>query len=450
MDIQFLGATQTVTGSKTLVTTKNASWLIDCGLYQGYKSLRKRNRETLPLEIKNLSGIALTHAHLDHSGLVPLLYQHGYRRPVYCSEATAELCKLLWPDSGYLMEEEAYFANKHKLSRHEPATPLYTKAEAEQALTLLKPVAQNAVTVIDGARFNFQSAGHILGACSVYIDDGESSIGFSGDLGPQIDPLMYPPQPRLAVEHLVVESTYGDRLTERSDIHDNLARIISECAAEGGSLLIPSFAVGRAQLLMHIINQLKAASQIPDLPVYLDSPMAINASETYSRFHDLHRLDEDTCVGMFKDVHFTRSTDESKALVGNSYPKIVISASGMATGGRVLHHLKAMLPEHRNTVLLVGYQAGGSRGDRLARGEKSIKIHGQYHPVNATVQVLHGLSAHADQRELLQWLSSTEQGVQRLYINHGDPAAADTLRLKVEESFNWQVEVPDYADRYKV
>lgn len=448
MDIRFLGATQTVTGSKTLVNTQNGAWLVDCGMFQGYKSLRKRNRAEMPFAVQDLKGIALTHAHLDHSGLVPLLYKKGYRQAVYCTEATAELCKLLWPDSGYLMEEEAHYANKRKTSRHDPAQPLYTKADAEQALKLLNPVPQNSTISVAGTQINFQSAGHILGASSVYINDGNFTVGFSGDLGSDNDPVMYPPLAPLPADCLVVESTYGDRLTDRSDIQEHLAQIINDCTSKGGTLLIPSFAVGRAQSLMHLITQLQLSGQVSEMPVYVDSPMAINASELYIRFHDLHKLNNEACETMFCDVQYTRTTDESKALVANKYPKIIISASGMATGGRVLHHLKNLLPDHRNNVLLVGYQAGGSRGSRLIAGEKSIKIHGEYHPVKADVQMLHGLSAHADQQELMGWLSQAEKPPRRLFINHGEANAADALRLKVEEELGWQVDVPDYGDQY--
>lgn len=450
MDIRFLGATQTVTGSKTLVNTAGGAWLIDCGLYQGFKSLRKRNRAALPFAVTELRGIALTHAHLDHSGLVPLLHKQGYRQPVYCTEATAELCKLLWPDSGYLMEEEAHYANKRKLSRHDPAQPLYTKHDAEQALKLLQPVPQDSSIDIEGVELNFRSAGHILGASSVYLKEDDITVGFSGDLGGDNDAVMFPPQAPLAVDALVVESTYGDRLTDRSHIQADFARIINDCAKKGGTLLIPSFAVGRAQLLMHLINQLQHAGEVPALPVYLDSPMATNASQLYSHFEQLHKLDNNACNAMFCDVQYTRTTDESKALVANTFPKIIISASGMATGGRVLHHLKNLLPDHRNTILLVGYQAGGSRGDRLARGETSIKIHGQYHPVKASVHMLNGLSAHADQQELLRWLSSAAAPPGHLFINHGEARAADALRLKVEEDLGWQVDVPDHGDRYRI
>lgn len=450
MDIRFLGATQTVTGSKTLVNTEGGAWLVDCGLYQGFKSLRKRNRAEMPFSVNELTGIALTHAHLDHSGLVPLLAKQGYRQPVYCTEATAELCKLLWPDSGYLMEEEAHYANKRKLSRHDPAQPLYTKADAEQALKLLKPVPQDSSISVAGIQLNFQSAGHILGASSIYLTEGGVTAGFSGDLGGATDAIMFPPRPPLATDCLVVESTYGDRLTERANIQDDLTRVINEVAKRGGTLLIPSFAVGRAQLLMHLITQLQATGQVPQLPVYVDSPMAINASQLYIRFQALHKLDDSACDEMFCDVQYTRTTDESKALVASTFPKIIISASGMATGGRVLHHLKNLLPDHRNAVLLVGYQAEGSRGDRLARGEKTIKIHGQYHPVKASVEMMHGFSAHADQQELLNWLSSAEKPPGHVFLNHGGPRAADTLRLKIEEQLGWQVDVPDYGDRYTV
>jgi metallo-beta-lactamase family protein len=449
MEIQFLGATGTVTGSKYLVSTQGYRFLLDCGLFQGYKSLRQQNREELPFDPAELDAVVLTHAHLDHSGYLPLLVKNGFRGKVYCTSATRDLCQLLLPDSGHLQEEEANYANRHGTSRHAPALPLYSEADAVRALRQLAPVDFGHVLKLgDGVTIEFLRAGHILGAAMVRVRQADRSVLFSGDLGRLHDPLLPPPAAIEQADYLVVESTYGDRLHDPADPTVVLGSVIRDTAAHGGTILIPSFAVGRAQELMYYIRQLKQRREIPALlPVYLNSPMAVNATELFMRHRQDHLLDAAQCEAMCEGVRIVTSVEESIALNDNRSPKIIIAASGMATGGRVLHHLAAFAPDSRNAIVFAGFQAGGTRGAALVGGAVSVKIFGEYVPVRARVTQIDNLSAHADQGEILQWLSNFKQPPKRTFITHGEPAAADALRHRIVEQLGWECRVPMYRDR---
>lgn len=447
MRITFLGAAGTVTGSRYLVEAAGRRVLVDCGLFQGLKQLRLRNREPFPVDPRKLDAVVLTHAHLDHTGYLPLLVRNGFRGPVWCTAPTADLCGILLPDSGHLQEEEAAFANAHGFSRHAPALPLYTRADAEQALDRLRTAGWDAETeVAPGVSVRFRRAGHLLGAASVALAAEGRTVLFSGDLGRADDPLLHPPADPVACDALVVESTYGDRLHERLDPLEALADAIGRTAARGGTVLIPSFAVGRAQALLYHLHVLRAEGRMPDLPVFLDSPMAVSATEIFRRHLDEHRLPAEVCEAAFSDVRVVNTVEASKRVDAMRMPRVVISASGMATGGRVLHHLKAMAPDPRNLVLFAGYQAAGTRGAAMVAGAREVKIHGAYVPVRAEVRALDALSSHADYGEILAWAARIPAAPRRVFVTHGEPVAADALRLRLEERFGWDCTVPAHRD----
>jgi metallo-beta-lactamase family protein len=448
MKVTFLGATGTVTGSKYLLEHGSKRVLIDCGLFQGLKQLRLKNWESLPINIRDIDAVVLTHAHIDHSGYLPLLVRNGYQGPIYCTEATYELCQILLPDSGYLQEEEARYANRHGYSRHRPALPLYTEEDARQSLSSFSPVPFNSeVDLGDGIRFRFLPAGHILGAAMVPITINDTTLLFSGDLGRMHDLLMKPPTVVHAADYLVLESTYGNRLHPQSDPADDLAEIINRTITRGGIIVVPAFAVGRAQALLYLIQRLKSKGEIPaDLPVYLNSPMAIDATDIFRRHSGQHRLTDEETASMCRNVHFARTMDESKALNHRHEPMIIVAASGMATGGRVLHHIESLGPDPRNTILFTGYQGIGTRGAILMSGARELKMHGIYVPIRADVVMLENLSAHADYGEILEWLGNFTAPPRRTFLTHGEPAAADALRLRIEEKFGWNVDVPDYRE----
>ncbi|MEQ9640544.1 MAG: MBL fold metallo-hydrolase [Alphaproteobacteria bacterium] len=447
MELSFLGGVGTVTGSKYLVETGERRILVDCGLFQGFKNLRLRNWSPLPVLPDDIDEVVLTHAHLDHSGYLPLMVRDGYEGRVHCSKATADLCGVLLPDSGHLQEQDAEFANRHGFSKHHPALPLYTREDADRSLDRFAPLGFGRDRRLgDDTVARLHRAGHILGASIVELRVGKRTLIFSGDLGRPNDPVMMAPANITSADYLIVESTYGDRRHDRADPQDALAGIIQRTAARGGTLLVPAFAVGRAQSLLYLIRELKSAQRIPDLPVFLDSPMAIDASELYCRHHDDHRLNEQQCRRACSVAKYLRSADESKSLNINHVPSIIISASGMLTGGRVLHHLKRLAPDRRNTILITGYQAGGTRGAALLAGAESVKVHGARIPVQAEVCSLATLSAHADADEILDWLRSFHRPPVTTFVTHGEPVAADALRQRIEEELGWSCVVPDYRD----
>ena len=447
MRLGFHGATGTVTGSKYLVRTEKASVLVDCGLFQGYKQLRLQNWAPLPVKPVALDAVLLTHAHIDHSGYLPLLVKKGYAGRVWCTPGTAALCEILLPDSGYLQEQDAEYANRKGFSKHRPALPLYDKQDAIDSLPALERVNFNDwFEPCPGVRARFQSAGHILGAASVEVEAEGRRLLFSGDLGRSDDPIMFDPQSPPAVDYLVVESTYGDRLHPVSDPAQDLADVITRTAARGGMVLIPAFAVGRTQELLFYIHQLKQQGAIADLPVFLDSPMAINASELLHRFASEHRLSAAQAREVCATATYVREREESMALNSRTHPMIIISASGMMTGGRVLHHLKARAGNPHNTILFAGYQAGGTRGAALLGGAREIKLHGRYLTVKAEVASLQNLSAHADWQGILGWLSAMP-APRRVFVTHGEPAAADALRMRLQERMGWPVSVPTQGQR---
>jgi metallo-beta-lactamase family protein len=447
MKITFLGATGTVTGSKYLITSGSKRVLVDCGLFQGLKQLRLKNWARLPIDPASIDAVVLTHAHIDHTGYLPLLVKNGFNGRVYCSSATRDLCEIMLPDSAHLQEEEARYANKRGFSKHNPALPLYTQDDAARAVELLTPVAfEETVEIVPGVTIKLSPAGHILGASLVLLKDNETSILFSGDLGRMHDPLMLPPTPVAGADYLVVESTYGDRLHDQSTPDERLAEIINRTARRRGVLLVPVFAVGRAQELLYYIHKLKKQGLIPDLPVYLNSPMAVDATDIFMRHAGEHNLNAAECREIMQTARMVNSVEESQALNEINHPVIILAASGMASGGRVVHHIKAFGPDPRNTILFAGYQAAGTRGAAMINGATSVKIHGGYVPINAEVEFISSFSAHADYNEILHWLDNFAAPPKRTFVTHGEPIAADALRLRIEERFAWNVTVPEYLE----
>ncbi|MHC9510517.1 MBL fold metallo-hydrolase RNA specificity domain-containing protein [Kangiella sp. M94] len=445
MKITFLGGTETVTGSKFLVETTTSRVLVDCGLFQGYKWLRERNWQEPLFDIKSLDAVILTHAHLDHSGYIPALYKQGYRGPVYTHHATKDLCAILLADSGHIQEEDAKYYSKHKLGKHAHPQPLYDRATAEESMTLFQSLEFGEIIVVGDLSFHLQSAGHILGAGSVILEAEGKRIGFSGDVGRPDDILTLPPKPLPDLDLLLLESTYGNRRHDTENPYKQLAKIVNEAAQRGGAVLIPSFAVGRAQTLQHMLTTLMKSGDIPKLPIYLDSPMAINVSDIYCHYSKLHRLTDEECHRMCQTTTYTRSVEDSKALAQQHYPHVIIAGSGMASGGRILHHFKRLLGDSKTTVLFSGYQAGGTRGAKMLDGAETVKIHGKWIPIKAKVEVLHHLSGHGDYVEIEQWLKSSALKKQlSIQLIHGDPEALESMRNYLQSETHFEVGVASY------
>ncbi|MDP7142571.1 MAG: MBL fold metallo-hydrolase [Alphaproteobacteria bacterium] len=451
MKLTFMGATGTVTGSKYLLEDGNKRILVDCGLFQGLKELRLRNWKAFPVDPGSIDSVLLTHAHIDHSGYLPLLVKNGFKGKIYCTEATYDLCRILLPDCGRIQESDAERANRYGYTKHSPAQPLYTEADAYQALKLFKTVPFGKDHFLsDFLRFNINRAGHILGAGSIKVSDGQTSILFSGDLGRPHDPIMKAPVQVQDADYLVLESTYGDRLHEGHDPMEKMADIINRTVKRGGIVIIPSFAVGRAQLILYYVHELIRQKKIPKLPVYLDSPMAIDATKIWQNHVDEHRLDAKKCGEVCRTAKYTQTVEESKALDTRAVPAIVISASGMATGGRVLHHIARYIGDEKNTILFAGYQAAGTRGSRLVHGEKEIKLFGRLFPVRAEINNLNTLSAHADYAEILDWLRGFREAPRKTFLTHGEPEAASSFKFKIEEHLGWNVEIPTYMEQVEL
>jgi metallo-beta-lactamase family protein len=448
MQLQFLGATGTVTGSRYLVRHGAKNVLVDCGLFQGYKELRLRNWAPLPVDPASIDAVVLTHAHIDHSGWLPLLVRGGFKGKIWCTQATLDLCRILLIDCAHLLEEEAEYANRHGTSRHRPALPLYTQQDARRCLKHFHAVrCGKSFEVVAGLQALLQPSGHMIGSAFVRLDDGHRSILFSGDIGRPEDLVLKPPTQMDGADYLVCESTYGDRLHSKSDPLPQLARIINEAAARRGVVVIPAFAVGRAQALLHCIALLKQDGRIArSLPIYLNSPMAASATEAYGKHPGELRLDAAARQALAHTAHVVGTPEESEMLNRKRGPMVIIAASGMATGGRVVHHLKAFAPQERNTLLFVGHQAGGTRGATILRGAPTVRIHGQDIPVRARVEQIDELSAHADAGEIVEWLRGFKSPPKATFITHGEPDAADAMRLRIERELGWKVHMPYYTE----
>lgn len=446
MKITFLGAVETVTGSKYLIEHDGTKILVDCGMFQGPKEVRMLNWQDFPIDPKTIKAIVVTHAHIDHIGYIPRFMNLGFRGKVYSSEATYALSKILLRDSGAIQEEHAYKVNKYGYSDHKPALPLYTKADAEKALTFFQTVTFDTFFEIGSLSIKLTRAGHILGASSVQISDGSKKITFSGDLGRPDQLIMKEPEHIEQTDYLVLESTYGDRLHDKEDPIKLLGAIVNETVKKGGKLIIPAFAVGRTQMLLYALYQLKQKKNIPDIPVFVDSPMATAVTELYCQFKDEHKLSIHECETVFDVATYVRTRDESKGLNSLKGSAIIIAGSGMLDGGRVLHHLIHTISDIKNTILMVGYQAAGTKGRLLIQGAHNLKIYGKKYSVKAVVKEIHSWSAHADYNELLQWLSHFKQRPQKIFLTHGDKESNQSLKQKIEQRFGLEIILPKYLD----
>ena len=448
MEIQFLGAADTVTGSRHLVTMGSQRILLDCGMFQGFKVLRERNWAPFGVNPRDIDAVVLSHAHLDHSGWLPGLVKAGFRGPILCSPATRDLAEVMLLDSAHLQEEDARRANRRGFSRHEKALPLYTRRDAQRAIAAMRPLPPGRGHALGDVQLQLTPVGHLLGACAVSLTRDGQTLAFSGDVGRDADLLMPPPQPLARADVLIVESTYGDRVHPSGDPGAALAPIVREAARHGGRVLMPAFAIGRAQALLLLLQRLRRAGEIPpQLPIFLDSPMAIEATALYRQHRQLLRVPQREIAGLCDGVHLVATAAQSQRLVGSKMPAVIISASGMATGGRVLSHLAALAPDARHHIVLAGFQVGGSRGARLLAGEREIKVHGQWVPVRAGVTSLEGLSGHADAVELQSWLARLPTPPRQTFVVHGEPAAADAMRLRLKDQMGWAARVPQHGER---
>ena len=450
VNITFLGGAGTVTGSKYLVEHDGRRLFVDCGLFQGYKQLRLRNWNDLSVKATDIDAVLLTHAHLDHSGYLPLLHRQGFRGHIHATPATCDLCAILLPDSGHIQEEDAAFVNRHGFTKHSPAMPLYSKHDALLSLQLLKPERETiSFAPIPGWKATFTTAGHILGAASVLLEVAGRRILFSGDLGRPDDLLMNPPAAPPDADTVLIESTYGNREHPHEDILVELAPALKKVAARGGVAVVPVFAVGRAQALLHAIAVLKEGGDIPTgLPIFLDSPMAVHTTELFQRHPEAHRLDGHALKALKHVATMVETPEQSKALAKRHGPMVILAASGMATGGRVLHHLAHYLPDHRNMVILTGYQAPGTRGFTMANGGPTLRLHGQDVAVQAEVVQLQSSSAHADASQLIDWLKHMKNPPDQVYVVHGEPEASDALRQRIERDLRWRAVVPEHGSTW--
>lgn len=442
-----LGGAGTVTGSKHLLEKDGRRLLVDCGMFQGPRDLRELNWKPLPIPAISIEAVVLTHAHLDHSGYLPRLVRDGFRGPIYASPATRDLARLILLDSAFLQEKDAEFANRNGFSRHVPALPLYTKGDAEAALSLFQSIPfYRKHDLGNGAQFLLRRAGHILGASTVEMRFGSRSIVFSGDLGRYGDAMMPDPDAIRSADYVVVESTYGNRTHPHADPVAELGSVIERTARRGGTVVIPAFAVGRTQSLLYHLWTLKQRGKLGLVPIYVDSPMATNATNLLCAHMDDHRLPPQVCKDSCDIATYVRDSNGSKALSTNRMPKVIISASGMATGGRVLHHIKAFGGESRNTILFSGFQATGTRGRALVDGAKQVKIHGAWIDIKAEVADLSMLSAHADANEILRWLGNLEKPPARTFVVHGEPDASATLKQRIEKELGWACHLPTLGE----
>lgn len=443
--LHFLGGAGCVTGSRFMLETPQARVLIDCGQFQGLKPLRLRNREALGIKPASLDAVLLTHGHLDHSGWLPLLVRQGFRGPIYCSEPTRAVAELILRDSGKVQEEEAEHANTGGWSRHHPAEPLFTLAEADKCLRRFKPVETDVwLDLLPGLRLRWRPVAHILGACFIEVDCQGRRFVFSGDVGRGDDLLLYPPEQPEQADVVLLESTYGDRLHPSADPLEQLHEIAAKTLLQGGSLLIPGFAIERMQTLLWLLHQLEAQRLLPRVPVIFDSPMGQHMLALFRRFPDWHRLDGATLDALERQVHVVEHALDSQAWAASREPRIVLAGSGMLTGGRIMNYLPYELGNPDSTILLTGYQAEGTRGRTLQQGHRRLRLHGRDFQVKARVATLEGMSAHADQAGLLDWLAGLKQAPRHLFLVHGEPRAAESLQAKIAERYGWQAQIAAY------
>ncbi|OJV31389.1 MAG: MBL fold metallo-hydrolase [Bacteroidetes bacterium 37-13] len=441
--IQFLGAAGTVTGSKYLVTAFGKKILIDCGLFQGLKELRQLNWQPLAISAKTIDIVLLTHAHLDHTGYLPLLVKHGFSGTINGTSATLQIAEIILKDSAKIQEEDAARANKFRYSKHKPALPLYGLPEVENTLPLFQPQPLNQwLQINEHIRYRFRYNGHIIGATFIELQIGEKTLVFSGDIGREIDPLLFPPEKPEKADVLFIEATYGNRLHPVEPAINNLEKLINRCMARNGTIIIPSFSVERTQLLMYLFWQLKKTNKIPDIPIYMDSPMGRNVLEVFHRNTEWHKLSTDECSEMCNTIKRIKGVDETYALAEDNTPKIIIAGSGMAAGGRVLTYFEKYLGDENATILLVGFQAEGTRGRALLEGATEIKMRGKFYAVKAHMENIEGLSGHADQNGLIDWMSKLQSKPDKIFIVHSEEDGAKGLQKKIKEVYKWDSEIP--------
>lgn len=450
MRLSFFGAAETVTGSKYLLENHDQSILVDCGLFQGRKEYRLRNWDAPLFNPAKIDAVVLTHAHIDHSGYLPVLVKKGFKGPIYATPATIDLCEILLRDSGRIHEEDARRANKYGYTKHKPALPLYTEEDAIKALRQFKVLKfGHDLPLGDELTVTASHAGHILGAAILTFRTPDTTLVFSGDLGRLHDPVIRPPATIQTADYLVLESTYGDRLHPDVDPLLELAEVINSTASKGGMVLIPAFAVGRTQKMLYLIHQLFESGAVRQLPVYLDSPMAQNVTDLMKRHTAEHLLPKELCSEVCSIAKYTRTPEESKALNDLKVPSIIIAASGMVEGGRVLHHVKRLAPDPHNTIVFSGFQAPMTRGDRILRGESQVRIHGTDVPIRCRVERLESLSSHADYKEIFSWLDDFRD-TPRVFLTHGEVDACHEFKGRIEERYHWEVKVPKYKESIEI
>ena len=449
LSIQFLGAAGTVTGSKTLIKAGDKKFLVDCGMFQGLKHLRELNWQPLPVDAAEIDAVILTHAHLDHIGYLPRLVQEGFEGPIYCSAPTAEITEVLLLDSAKIQEEDADYANKKGHTRHKPAKPLYDLEDAKRTLPMLRAQVEDEwKQLAEGIKFRLQNNAHIIGATHVDIEVFGKRIVFSGDIGRIDDPMLENPDRPEKADYLVVESTYGDRLHPSIDTELQFREILHKVNERNGILIVPSFTVDRAQDFMYLFWKLEQKQDIPNIPIYLDSPMGTDVSKVFNKYHRWHKLGTKTFDEVFRNTKMVRSYRDTLLLAQDKHPKIVIAGSGMMNGGRVLTYLKRHLGNPDSTIIIPGYQAEGTRGRRIHDGAHEVKIHGEYYPVRAHIEDVRTMSSHADQAQIINWLSDLEKQPECIFINHGEPKSSTALRDKIQEHFGWKVEIPQLEDEF--
>lgn len=451
VSIQFLGAAGTVTGSKTLITANGKKILIDCGLFQGLKKLRQLNWLHLPFDASELDAVILTHAHIDHTGYIPRLVKQGFSGPVYGSAPTCEITKVLLLDSAKIQEEDAEYANKKGFTKHSPAKPLYTVEDAQLAIPLLTKHKEDEWKEIgEGIKFRLQNNAHIIGATHVDLEINGKRIVFSGDIGRPDDPMLEVPDRPEHADYLVIESTYGDRIHPHINNEEKFRDILHEVAKRNGILIVPSFTVDRAQDFMYLFWKLEKKKDIPNIPIYLDSPMGIDVSKVFNTYYKWHKLGAKTFEEVFRNTRMVRSFKDTERLAADKHPKIVIAGSGMMNGGRVLTYLKRHLGNPNSTIIIPGYQAEGTRGRDILDGAEEIKIHGEYYPVRAHIENIRTMSSHADQEMILDWLSGIDKPPEKVFINHGEPKASEALAKRIKDTLKWDVLVPEMENIFQL
>lgn len=451
VNIRFLGAAGTVTGSKFLVETPWMNILIDCGMFQGLKELREINWQPFPFPPKDIDLVLLTHGHLDHTGYLPKLVKEGYSKDILGTSPTLAIAEVILTDSAKIQEEDAEKANEQHYSKHEPALPLYTEQDVEQTIGLFRSVrTEEWIEASEKVKFRFLRVGHILGATFIELDINDSIFVFSGDIGRKEDILLDAPQKPIRADFLFLESTYGDRLHPAENVDHILSTYIKDTLAGKGNLVIPSFAVERLQSLMYIIHKLFEEEKIPRVPVYIDSPMGNEILRIFSRFMSWHKLNHEGFKKMKRCFKFITRYKDTWKTIEDPQPKVVIAGSGMVTGGRVLTYLRFYLEKPETTILLAGFQAEGTRGRQLQEAVPEVKIYGKYYQVKANIQNINSLSAHADQKELLEWLENISNKPERIFLIHGEKKASDVLRVKIRDRYGWNAEIPHLGDTVTV